>query len=77
MILERILIKRTSYGANEGQYEAAISYNNEAGSIKLNLSPELSTELLKCCGKAIKKFSKDAAAELDRNIISSIREAKP
>ena len=74
MILDRLDIRRISYGDNEGSYKATIKFDDESkGNVTLIMSPELSDELLRHCGSAIKEFSQKASEELADSIENSIK----
>jgi len=74
MILDRLNINRVAYGPDKGKYKAEVSYEGSSGSVGLKLSPELSNELLKCCGEAILKYSKEAAKDLNVAISESLKD---
>jgi hypothetical protein len=75
MILEEMRIRRLTYGDNKGSYEASITYSGKSGKVQLNLSPEISQELLRFCGDAIKRCSSKAADELTESVDFSILKA--
>lgn len=76
MELENLTIDLKRYGPHQGRYLAKVKYCNNEGGIILNLSPELSEDLLRFTGKAIKKYSEDAAKELQDSINLSVEKAQ-
>lgn len=76
MKLQELEIKLMRWGENKGQYEAVVSYADKSGEIKLLLDPELSAELLRHTGDAIRKYSARAADELRDHVEQSVEEAR-
>ena len=76
LILKDLRISLETWGDNEGKYTAKIAYQGEEGKIELVLSPELSNELLRFSGLAIKKFSAAALSELNESFERSFKKAK-
>ncbi len=73
MKLERIDIRRITYGDDEGRYKATVRIKGENGFVSVVMSPDLSDEMLRHCGDAVKKYSKKAADELIASITESIK----
>lgn len=75
LILSDLRIQLQGYGDHKGRYLATVKYKGDAGEIALNLSPELSSDLMRFCGGSIKRFSDSAALELKAAIDESARVA--
>lgn len=76
MELQSLSVELRGYGPHKGRYMASVKYKNNKGEITLHLSPELSEDLLRFTGKAIKKYSEDAAKELQDSIDLSVEKAR-
>ena len=76
LTLDKLEIELQRWGDHKGRYIATVAYSGETGQVKLNLSPELSEDLMRFCGGSIKRFSESAALELNASIEASILEAE-
>lgn len=74
--LTKLEIKLNQWGEDKGLYTAQVTYDGKKGAITMNVSPELTHDLLRFCGGAIKRFSEAAALELDHSITASIESAE-
>lgn len=76
MKLTKLEIELIRWGEEKGQYKAAVKYEGQDGSVELLLDNNLSTELLKHTGDAIRKFSASAADKLSKSVEQSVAEAR-
>jgi len=76
MKLKHLFITQIGYGPDEGKYKAEIEFENERGSTKLQLTPELSNTLLLAVGKSVVQHSALAAKQLEQSCIESVTAAE-
>lgn len=74
--LEYLRIRLLGFGPNKGKYVAKVKYEGESGCIEINLSPEITNELMRFCGGAIKRHSETAMLEIKEAIDQSVKVAK-
>lgn len=68
MELKQVFLTRNYNGDLTGSVE----FSNELGTIKLNMDPEASQEILRVCGDALVRISKKAADEMTAKVIEAI-----
>ena len=69
MKLQRLEIKRITYGDDAGSFEGKMSFDNEFGSIAVKLSSAQCDKLFKVCADGIIETAKEAARELTISVI--------
>lgn len=69
MIFKKMNIERVTYGADKGKVLGQIYFDGEAGSVCLNLTPDLCDKLFLICAEGIIKTAKEAANNLLANCI--------
>jgi hypothetical protein len=74
MILEKLEIELERWGANKGKYKGEARFAGEAGSVSLNLTPELCDKMFLVCAEGIVTTAKEAAANLTCSVIEHKQE---
>ena len=70
MNLKKLRIeKQPSYMPNAGQYIGEAEFDNELGTVSINLTPDMCDKLFKVCAEGIINIAKEAAANLTCNVI--------
>lgn len=69
MILQKLEIELARWGEEKGKYVGKAVFDGEAGSVALNLTPELCDKLFLICADGILTTAKEAAANLTCNVI--------
>lgn len=73
MILQKLEIELARWGDDKGKYVGKAVFDGEAGSVALNLTPELCDKLFLICADGILTTAKEAAANLTCNVIEHTR----
>lgn len=69
MLLKKLVIERKLWGATNGQFAGSITFDGEAGSVSLKLTPDLCNKIFAVCAEGIVSTAKEAARNLACNII--------
>ena len=72
MYLNRLDIRRVSYGEREGQLDGEVTFANPKSEIKLSLTPEQVAGMLTLCADALVRSTHDAAAVITANILTQL-----
>ncbi len=72
MKLTSLSIALQGYGVNSGKYTGDINFENQYGSVKIVLDPEISEKVLKLCGEALVTQASKTAGLLANNIIEQV-----
>jgi hypothetical protein len=69
VILKKLEIERIQWGADKGQFKGVIQFENDQGSVVLNLSPARCEQLFAVVADGIVETAKEAAHNLTCNVI--------
>jgi len=71
MILKRLTIAVSEWGANKGRYTGEATFSAPLGEVKLNLSPEQISKIFGVCAEAIVAASKEVAILMTSQVLDS------
>lgn len=69
--LKSVYLRRETFGINEGKFVGEIDFENEYGSVKLNLDTTLSARILEVVSEELVYSARKIAEKLTTNCIDS------